>query len=186
MKTKILTFIIILLLILIFASCSIQQGVKSDLGFMQNSKIVPNSKILITPFVVGNKELQNSLTQDFLYYLIQRNKVQVSYTESIPQDIKSLNKTYNFVIITKILRYDIKEFRPIFSIDMTVYNTFDGTIAWKIRYPFYWNDSKTEKFVSNSLGSGYDFNEFYNSKDSIKKFADIILKSISYTISKIR
>jgi uncharacterized protein YcfL len=186
MKAKILTFVIILLLILIFASCSIQEGVKNDLGFMQNSKIVPNSKILITPFRVENKELQDLLTQDFLYYLIQRNKFQVSYSKSIPQDIKSLNKIYDFVIITKILRYDIKDFRPIFSIDMTVYNTFDGSIAWKVRYQFYWNDPKTEKFVSNSLGNDYDFNDFYNSKDSIKSFADLILKSISYTISKLR
>ena len=76
MKIKTLIFITILLLILIFASCSIQEGVKNDLGFMQNSKIIPNSKILVTPFEVENKELQNSLTQDFLYYLTQRNKFQ--------------------------------------------------------------------------------------------------------------
>ncbi len=187
MKKKIIISIGILFLIVIFSSCAMQGNVKQEnVGFMQNSKIAPNSKILVLPFEVENKELQTNLTQDFIYYLIQRNKFNVSYSENPIKDILSLNPKYDFVIITKILRYDIKDFRPIFSMDMTVYNTFDGSIAWKVRYPFYWNDSKTEQFVSDSFGKDYDFNQFYNSKDSIRKFADLILQAISYTIAKIR
>ena len=187
MKKKIIIVITVLFLIAVFSSCSMQGSVKQgNVGFMQNSKITPNSKILVLPFGVENKELQTNLTQDFIYYLIQRNKFNVSYSESPIKDIQSLNPKYDFVIVTKILRYDIKDFRPIFSIDMTVYNTFDGSIAWKVRYPFYWNDSKTEQFVSNSFGRDYDFNRFYSSKDSIKEFADLILQAISYTVAKIK
>ncbi len=185
---KIFVIITILITSLILTSCSTQEDV--SLGYIQNSRIVPNSSILISPFDVENQELQTILTQDFFYSLVKRNSFRIFLSnkkiDSNIDEIKSLNSKYDYVIITKILRYDIKDFRPIFFIDMTVYNTFDGSVAWKIRYQFYWNDPQTEKFVSDSLGKNYNFERFYNSKESIREFADIILEAISYNISKIK
>jgi hypothetical protein len=185
---KIFVVAIISIALLILTSCSTEESV--SLGYIQNSRIVPNSSILISPFNVENQELQTALTQDFFYSLVKRNTFRIFLSDkeikSDISEIKSLNPKYDYVVITKILRYDIKDFRPIFSIDMTVYNTFDGSVAWKIRYPFYWNDPQTEKFVSDSFGKNYNFERFYNSKDSIREFADIILEAISYNISKIK
>jgi hypothetical protein len=179
---------VILISLLILTSCTMQENV--SLGYIRNSKITPNSAVLVAPFEVENKELQTSLTQDFIYYLIKKNTFRIYSSEKKIDEninsIKSLNSKYDYVVTTKVLRYDIKEYRPIFSIDMTVYNTFDGSVAWKLRYPFYWNDPQTEKFVAKSLGDNYDFNKFYNSKNSIRNFANIILKAIAYNIAKIK
>ncbi len=189
MIKKILPISLILIMAVFLVSCSMQQG-NLKLNYIQNSKIAPTSRILVLPFAVQNEDLSQSLTQDFIYYLIKRNAFNIKYSSKLvaitSDNIKPLNKDYDYVIYTKVLRYDIKNFRPIFSIDMTIYNTFDASIAWKLRYSFYWNDPQTERFIQDSFGDNYNFNDFYDSKSSIRKFADIILEAISYSIAKIK